>query len=111
MMRNIDDIYDSIGQNIVGSIPGEWQDACLKVEFYITAMELKATYTTLTDETKDADFDYQIFKDIKELYAIMVEGGDHHKWNRAIFKFSPSNKFGVDFSWDQDLDDELKSLS
>ncbi|NOQ65508.1 MAG: DUF600 family protein [Methyloprofundus sp.] len=110
MTRIIDEVYESIAQNIVNVISDDWSNATLKVEFYINAMELKATYLTLSGKTKDLDTIPQMFKDFKDLYFIMTKEGELHKWNRATFKLAPTGKFSIDFDWDQELADEIERL-
>ncbi len=111
MARTVDEIYESIAQNIIDAIPNNWSSSSLNVEFNGDSAEFDATFETLTSETEDFDVEYQVFKDFKDLYAVMTEEGDYHKWNRAIFKLTPNGKFSIDFDWDQALADEVALLN
>jgi hypothetical protein len=111
MARTIDAVYQSIAQNMVDAIPKSWNSSLLDVEFNGDSAEFDATFETSDGQTEDFDVEYQVFKDFKELYSIMTEEGDHHKWNRATFKLTPDNKFSIDFDWDQELADEVAHLN
>ena len=111
MTRTIDDVYESIAQNISSVIQGEWSNSVLDVEFNGDSADFDATFETFDGQKKDFDVEYQVFKDFKELHAIMTAEGDHHKWNRATFKLTPDGKFSIDFDWDQALADEVESYS
>jgi len=55
--------------------------------------------------------DDHVGNDFHELYNIMTEEGDQHKWNKAKFKLTPDGKFSIDFDWDQALADEVARLN
>ena len=112
MTRTINEVYESIAQNIVNSISSDWKNSNLEVELYDDAAEFDATFETGTGEVEDFSFDIgQAYDDFEELYAIMTEENDHHKWNRAKFKLTPDGKFSIDFDWDQELFDEIARLN
>lgn len=111
MTRTIDEIYESIAQNMIDAIPSDWSSSSLDLEFNNGSAEFDATFETPAGDTEDFDVEYQVFKDFKEMYAIMTEEGDQHKWNRAKFKLTPEGKFSIDFDWDQALADEVARLN
>lgn len=115
MNLTIDEIYDSIGQNMIDNLPSEWSEAFIDVERDADdAIELGGGYLSLDSEFtsfKFRNFDRRIVDDFHEVYAIMTEEGDQHKWNRAKFKLTPDGKFSIDFDWDQELADEIARLN
>ena len=115
MSLTIDEIYNSIGQNIVNNLPSEWLEAFIDVERGSDdALKLGGGYSSLDSNFtsfKFRNFDRRIVDDFHELYAIMTEENDHHKWNRAKFKLTPDGKFSIDFDWDQELFDEIARLN
>ena len=36
---------------------------------------------------------------------------DSNKWNRAVFNLMPTGEFNIDFSWGQELADEIERLN
>ncbi len=111
MTRTIDEVYESIAQYIIDAMPSDWSSSNLDVEFNGDSAEFDATFEKLSGDTEDFDVEYQVFKDFKEIYTIMTEEGDQHKWNRAKFKLTLDGKFSIDFDWDQTLADEVARLN
>ena len=114
MAQTVDEIYNSIAQNILDNTPNGWTEAVIDVERDADdAIELGGGYKTDTDDFvsfKFRNFDRRIIKDFHELHAITTEGGSN-PWNRAKFTLEPSGKFSIDFEWDQKLEDEIKANS
>lgn len=115
MGLRIDEIYNSIAGNMIDNLPSEWSESFINVERDASdALELSGGYMSLDSEFtsfKFRNFDRRIVKEFHELYTIMTEESDHHKWNRAKFKLTPDNKFTLDFDWDQELADEITRLN
>lgn len=115
MGLKIDEIYSSIAQNMIDNLPPTWLESFIDIERDADdAIELSGGYSSLDSEFTSfrfRDFDDRIVNDFHEIYNIMTEEGDHHKWNRAKFKLTPDNKFSIDFDWDQNLADEVARLN
>ena len=115
MSLTIDEIYNSIAQNMVDNLPLEWSEAFINVVRSASdALKLSGGYSSLDSDFnsfKFRNFDRRITDEFHDIYAIMTEEGDQHKWNRAKFKLTPGGKFSIDFDWDQELADEVASLN
>jgi len=105
--QRIDVIYNSIAENILKNISvSDWSEAVIDVVREADdVMRLSGGYSTFDVEFtsfKFRNFDRKIADEFHEIYGIMTENGDQHKWNRATFKLLPDGKFSIDFDWDQD---------
>ncbi len=111
MSLTIDEIYNSIGQNMVDNLPSEWSEAFINVERSTNdAIKLSGGYASLNSDFnsfKFRNFDRKITDEFHNIYKIMTEESDQNKWNRAKFKLTPDGKFSIDFDWDQALADEV----
>ncbi len=115
MNRLIDDIYLSIAQHLSSCIDESWADTTLEVEREADdVIGFTGIYNSIAGQQKNLSvgkLDDQVDDDFDELYAIMTEEGDEHKWNKAKFKLTPDGKFSIDFDWDQELADEVARLN
>jgi len=115
MSLTIDEIYESIGQNVIENLPTEWLEAFIDAERSTDdALKLSGGYSSIDSEFtsfKFRKFDRRIVDEFHELYSIMTKEGNQHKWNRAKFKLAPDGKFSIDFDWDQALADEVENLN
>ncbi|MCH5684219.1 hypothetical protein LWM68_08065 [Niabella sp. W65] len=96
-MKTIDEIYQSISNNILNVIDGTFKDALLYIEVIGEMVSFTGTFTTAGNVEKQIDvdeFDFELTFDLLELNAITTEGGSN-KWNRAIFKLLSDGKFDV----------------
>lgn len=108
---NIDDIYLSIAKNIVSSIESNWELAQINFEYYGSAAEYHGRfYQVGSDEAQNFKVGYSTYKLFKKLHGITTEN-DSNKWNRAVFNLKPTGEFNIDFSWDQELADEIERLN
>lgn len=111
----IDEIYLSIGEEITSAIIEEsWEEA--QLHFKVVGdgvVGYTGEYFDQYNNPKDIDV-FSINPDIHdwlcELHELTTEGGNN-RWNRATFTLFPDGEFDMEFQWDQDLDDEIKSLS
>ena len=111
MNINIDVLYQTIAQNIVNSIEGEWTEAVINFQFFGDAGKYNGRYLTLESRTEqDFTVGYNNYKAFKQIHQIMTEDGSN-KWNRAKFTLYPTGKFSIDFEWDQALADEVEANS
>ena len=112
---NVDDIYNSVAQNMLVNIGRqEWSKAVIEVEYYgDDALKMKGGFHQKnTDFTsfKFRNFDRKIVNDFQQLHEITTEN-DSNKWNRAVFYLKPTGEFNIDFSWGQELADEIERLN
>jgi hypothetical protein len=110
----VDEIYVNIGQGISNAIDEpHWKNAKLDIEIVGDGV---VGYTG-DYQINGATFDLSVRKiprDIrnwlKELHTTTTEGGNN-RWNRAVFTLEPHGKFDMEFIWDQELHDQIESLS
>ena len=110
----IDEIYSNIAQSISSAIEHNiWTQARLDIEVvangvvgYTGVYQVDNTVVDLSVRKIPRD----IRNWLRELYSITTEGGNN-KWNRAIFSLAPDGKFNIEFTWDQDLHDEIERLA
>lgn len=109
----IDEIYEVIANGIMQSIPrNDWDEVSLSIQGDSTYIETSGTYF-ISDEEFGLDthsLDSEVSFAIMELHELTTEGGNN-RWNRAIFTLFPDGEFDIEFQWDQDLNDEITSLS
>jgi hypothetical protein len=109
-MRSIDNIYVDIAQFLTEQINCSWKICCVEVEFFGDAAEFDATFTNNSNEIIDLESGYKLFILFQELHEITTEN-DSNNWNRAVFNLKPTGEFNIDFSWDQELADEIERLN
>lgn len=107
----LDKVFNLIGHDINESIKEPWASAELKIQADSTYVDLNGFY--INKEKNKKYINVHVFgPDVK--FAIMElnesMSGTKHKWNRAIFKMWPDNKFDMEFIWDQELFDEIERL-
>ena len=109
----IDEIYEVIANGIIQSIPRNgWDEVSLNIQGDSTYIETSGVYF-ISDEEFELDthsLDSEVLFAIMELHELTTDGG-HNRWNRATFTLFSDGEFDMKFQWDQDLDDEIKSLS
>ena len=112
MANTINDIYQSIAEDIFGKIQDEWTEACLYVEYYGDSTKFKGLYAKNENDKPSIQFriKHTLFDSFEELHEIMTEN-DSNKWNRAVFYLKPTGEFNIDFSWGQELADEIERLN
>ncbi len=109
-MKNVSEIYDFIGQSILGSISENWQQANVHIE----VLDGYCSYTGDFETDDGAKYDIDVFEfpenfgdALELLHQITTEGG-HNRWNRAVFRLWSNGKFDMEFIWDQELHDEIE---
>ena len=107
--REMQEIYLSIADGIVNSIKNDWETASIEIEWFGDAGDFSGNYKVGTSVSY-FEVDDSIFDDIEELHEITTEN-DSNKWNRAVFNLKPTGEFNIDFSWDQELADEIERLN
>jgi hypothetical protein len=115
MLRTINEVYECIAQHLMDCVDNNWSHITFNVERSAgDVIEYTGIFNTLENKEEYLDvfeLDNHVGDDFHELYSIMTEEGDQHKWNRAIFKLTPDGKFSIDFDWDQELADEVAHLN
>ena len=114
----VNEIYNCIGQNILNCIQVEeiWDKAELNIEAYVNKyVEFNGNYFSGGKIEKELDvenFNHREMRNaVYELLKIMTEDTDKNKWNKAKFTVHADNKFDMEFTWDQVLDDEMKKYN
>ncbi|WP_448635412.1 hypothetical protein [Pedobacter panaciterrae] len=110
----IDEIYLNIAQCISSAIEeSNWTNAKLDIEVvgdgvvgYTGDYWVDGTNVNLSVRKISRD----IRNWLKELHSITTAGGNNI-WNRAVFRVEPQGKFDLEFIWDQELQDQIESLS
>lgn len=113
-MKTVDEIYQSIADNINNSIDQQnWAKAKLDIEItgvgvvgYSGAYEVNNICHDISVRKISRD----VRTWVRELHSITTEGGNN-RWNRATFTLEPNGKFDMKFVWDQALQDEVERLS
>lgn len=111
----IDKIYFCIGEEISNAIIEEgWKEARLHFEIVGNGVVgYTGEYIDYHNKKKDIDV-FAINSDIvdwvRELHEITT-AENSNQWNRATFTLFHDGNFNMDFQWDQELDDEINSLS
>src|SRR5688500_16188553 len=113
MIKSVSEIYLAIGENMKNNVSGDWKEAILDIEIIEGVVGYKGGFKDQKDSFTSfpiRNFDRELRNDIRELHKITTMGGNN-RWNRAIFKLWPNNKFEMEFIWDQELQDEIEMLS
>ncbi|WP_024609550.1 immunity protein YezG family protein [Pseudoalteromonas sp. TB64] len=107
--REIQEIYSSIADGIANSIKNDWETASIEIEWFGDAGDFSGNYKVGVS-VNYFEVDDSIFDDVEELHEITTEN-DSNKWNRAVFNLKPTGEFNIDFSWNQELADEIERLN
>ncbi|PIW59623.1 MAG: hypothetical protein COW15_16925 [Shewanella sp. CG12_big_fil_rev_8_21_14_0_65_47_15] len=112
MFKNIDSIYNYVGQEMFSSLPGKWDKAYLNVNMdkIDRAISIDSKYIS---EGVEYFFDLDRksgivnFSDCDEafydLYHIMQKNEQDVPWNKARFELTPDGDFSIDFKYDEDF--------
>jgi hypothetical protein len=112
-MKTVDEIYQSITDNIKSVIGQEWTFAQLHIETIGSMVSFIGTYVNHNEEKQQIDvdeFDFQLTFDILELHRITTEN-KNNRWNKATVHLTSDGKFNMEFMWDQQFYDEVDRLS
>lgn len=112
-MKTVDEIYQSVAENINSVIKEEWKNAELHIEVLGQMISNTGTYINYSGETKQIDvdeLDFELTFDLLDLQKITTEGSSN-KWNKAIFTLTREGKFDMEFIWNQELQDEVERLA
>ena len=113
MNTMIDDIYKCIADNIFNNISAStWDKAEINAQVFDGAVKLKGGSYDGNQflSFKFRNFDRRITDDFSKLHKITTDN-DSNLWNRAKFTLTSDGSFSIDFSWDQELADEIERLS
>ncbi|MGI2169983.1 hypothetical protein ACROAE_07265 [Shewanella sp. MF05960] len=114
MFKEIDDIYNYIGQEMYERLPEYWDIALLEVNMdkIDKAISIGASYIlNNTSNTFDLDEKNGVvsFSDVDEafyaLYKIMQKNESENDvpWNKARFEITSEGDFSIDFKYDEDF--------
>lgn len=103
------EIYDVLTEAISAIIPDEWTIARLNAQFLSDGLEveLAGNYLTPTDELEvlSTDFPDEATEAVQELYLQRKNAGEPPA-NRLQIDLTAQGQFTVEFSWDQEIQDE-----
>lgn len=103
MKRKAEDIYKHIGDGIVQSISGNWDEATIYAEVFDGAANLKGEF--LLENAKGFfEVEDEAFDDFEDLQILMIENS---KWNKAKYTLHKTGKFEITFEWDEILEKEI----
>lgn len=104
-----DEIYDLLADSINEIIPGAWSVARLNVQYLVSGheTEFEGVYLTASGEATPlpSDFPIEAIEAIPELYMIRQNAG-YPRWNRLHIDVTATGDFAIDFTWDQEIQDE-----
>jgi len=109
----IDEIYEVIANGLVACISTEvWDKAVLYVQGDNTYVEITGIYECKgkTFNLNTYNIDTEVSFALMELHEITT-AENSNQWNRATFTLFHDGNFNMEFQWDQELDDEINSLS
>jgi hypothetical protein len=103
------DIYNILTDAMSAEIADDWAIVRLNVRFLADGQDIEfdGTYLTVTDELKplSTDFPDEVTAAIQALYFLRKNEGNERA-NRLQIDLSVQGKFTVEFSWDQEMQDE-----
>ncbi len=112
MFKEIDDVYNFIGQEMLESLPDRWEYAFLEVNMdkIDRAISIGANYV-FNNISNCFDLDERNgvvkFSDVDEafysLYHFMQKNENDVPWNKARFEISSEGDFSIDFKYDEDF--------
>ena len=114
MKRDLNDIYANISAMIIKGIEDNWSEAVLEVELHALAIALSGGYLRSIG-TEPSPFSYQR-EDKKTLINTLIElhlqtGQDEENcWNTMSYHLHTDGRYKVDFSWNQDLADDIERV-
>lgn len=104
-----DDIYDTLAEAINDLIPEAWAVARLNVQYLASGheTEFEGVYLTPSGEARPlpSDFPVEVIDAVQELYALRQNSG-FPRWNFLHIDLSRNGDFAIDFTWDQEIQDE-----
>lgn len=111
MFKDIDEIYNYIGQSMFNGLPDRWSKAenyvlldnhALGIMSFINRYQVRDTSTVYDFRFDNKDI-LNIITAYKELYQIMQKNEDDVPWNKARFKMTSEGDFSIDFKYDEDF--------
>ena len=103
------EIYDVLTDAISAIIPDEWTIVRLNAQFLSDGLELEldGSYLTPTGELEvlSTDFPEEATEAVQELYLQRKTAGEPPA-NRLQIDLTAQGQFTVEFSWDQEIQDE-----
>lgn len=104
-----DEIYDLLAEAINEVVPDAWTMARLNVQYLVSGHETEFEGVYLTPSGNalplPSDFPVEAIEAIQELNTIRQREG-HPRWNRLHIDLSAKGDFNINFTWDQEIQDE-----
>lgn len=105
----IDDIYDVLAEAINDIIPETWTVARMYVQYLSSGheTEFEGVYLTPAGEAMplSSDFPVEVVDAVLELHTLRKNAG-YPRWNRLQIDLTRKGDFNIDFTWDQEIQDE-----
>lgn len=107
-MKTINQIFESLGQNIVDNLEEGWSEAEIHIKVLPDFSSYKGYYTQNGERfsIKVSNFSPDTGDNLRDLNVLTAREGQE-RWNKAVFKISSDHEFDIQFIWDQDLQNEI----
>ena len=107
-MKTVNEIYDFLGQSIIENAPQDWTEALLSIEILPDFSSYNGIYVTPQGNYDMSVFDFPVETGdyLRDLHKITTKEG-RNKWNNAKFEVMPDKNFNMEFTWNQELQDEV----
>ncbi len=104
-----DEIYDLLAEAINEVIPEPWAIARLNVQYLASGneTEFSGTYLTKAGEAQflPSEFPIEAIEAIETLHTLRKNSG-FPRWNNLHIDLSAKGDFAINFTWDQEIQDE-----
>jgi len=112
MFSTVNEIYETIGQEMINTLPEQWDTAWIEVNIdlidQVISMGAKYSYN---GDIFDFDFDVvdgvlidsESDKAFFSLYHLMQKNKGDVPWNKARFEISSEGDFDIEFKLDEDF--------
>lgn len=114
MKKDLNDIYAKISAMIIKGIEDHWSEAVLEVELHALAIGLSGGYLRSVG-AEPSPFTFQR-EDKKTLINTLIElhlqtdQDEQNCWNTMSYHLHTDGRYKVDFSWNQELADDIERV-
>lgn len=106
-------ILQKIGEFILNSQLNEnWSKAVLKIALVGRSTDFNLTFIEGNNEINTKlQGAFFCSMEIAKLHELTADHPNFSEWNRATYKIYPPSTFNIEYSWDQELQDELNRVN